>query len=36
MLYFWPTSTGQATNLSYANFTSTESPEELETIDYYT
>jgi hypothetical protein len=36
MLYFWPTSTGQATNLSYANFTSTESPTELETIDYYT
>lgn len=36
MLYFWPTTTGQVTNLSYANFTSNESPEELETIDYFT
>ena len=36
MLYFWPTTTGQVTNLSYANFTSNESPKELETIDYFT
>jgi hypothetical protein len=36
MLYFWPTSTGQVDNLSYANFTSDESPNELETVDYYT
>jgi hypothetical protein len=36
MLYFWPTSTEQLRNLSYANFTSNESPTELETIDYFT
>jgi len=36
MLYFWPTSTEQITNQSYSSFTSNESPEELETIDYFT
>jgi hypothetical protein len=36
MLYFWPTSPEQVINLSYANFTSDESPAELGTVDYYT
>lgn len=36
MLYFWPTTTQQAKNLSYANFTSTESAIELTTLDYFT
>jgi hypothetical protein len=36
MLYFWPTSAGQVTNFSYAQFTSNESANTLETIDYYT
>lgn len=36
MLYFWPTSIEQITNLSYSSFTSDESPEELGTVDYYT
>ena len=36
MLYFWPTTTQQARNLSYANFTSTESADVLTTLDYFT
>jgi hypothetical protein len=35
MLYFWPTSTQQG-SLRYPGFTSTESSDELTTLDYFT
>jgi hypothetical protein len=37
MLYFWPTSTEQLIGqFGFTGFTSTESPDELSTIDYFT